>query len=224
MASLVIPEEYEAGYAKLISLEDSAIEKLIQALADAPMLLRPMDLVASLIKGLSGSIDDSDVHQILQTLISLYALVEHFDSNDDLAEEICIGIEGSDSDMMSLPAELRERFKQRLIRLLEIDSIRVASKANIVLHEYERVLCNARVLTDIRPIFGIDPEEPPKAAVIVHTLKISYHDAEGLKEFYVAMDSNEMDQLMGVLDRADSKSKSLKLVLDSAKLPYVDAE
>lgn len=224
MASLIIPEDYEAGYAKLIGLEDSVIERFIEALADAPMVLRPAGLAAIMAERLAGSFEADDAYEIVQTLVSLYPLEEDFENNEQLAEEICEAIGDSDSKILSLPEGDRERFKQRLVKLLDIDSIRVVSQANTLLHEYERVVCNARVFTDIRPIFGASPDAPPKAALIVHTLKINYHDAEGLKEFYVAMDSEEMDQLIYVLDRADSKSKSLRTVLDAAQLPYVDAE
>jgi hypothetical protein len=224
VASLIIPEDYEAGYAKLIGLEDSVIERFIEALADAPMVLRPSDLGAIMAERLAGSFEADDAYEIVETLVSLYPLEEDFENNEQLAEEICAAIGDSDSKILSLPDGDRERFKQRLVKLLDIDSIRVVSKANTLLHEYERVVCNARVLTDIRPIFGASPDAPPKAALIIHTLKLNYHDAEGLKEFYVAMDSEEMDQLIYVLDRADSKSKSLRTVLDAAKLPYVDAE
>lgn len=223
-SSLIIPEEYEAGYAKLIALTDSVVEQFIKALADAPMVLRPADLAVRVAELLADSIEADDVYEIVQTLVSLYPVEEDFETHEQLAEEICEAIADSESDTLNLPEGDRERFKQRLVKFLDIDSIRVASKANILLHEYDRVVCNARVLTDIRPIFGASPDAPPKAALIVHTLKINYHDAEGLKEFYVAMDSDEMDQLMYVLDRADAKSKSLRAVLDAAKLPCVDEE
>lgn len=223
-SSLIIPEEYEAGYAKLITLDDSIIERLAEALKDSPMVLRPTDLAAAVAERIAGSIADDDIYEILQTLISLYPVEEDFESNEQLAEEICEAIIESDSEILKLPEGERERFKQRLVNLLDIDPIRVVSKANILLHEYERVVHNARVMTDIRPVFGASADGPPKAALIVHTLKINYHDAEGLKEFYVAMDSDEMYQLMYVLDRAEAKSKSLRAVLDAAKLPHVDAE
>jgi hypothetical protein len=223
-SSLIIPEEYEAGYAKLITLDESVIEQFTEVLKAAPMVLRPIDLASTVAEHLAGSIEDDDAYEIIEMLVSLYPVEDDFESNEQLAEEICEAVAESDSEKLNLPEGDRERFKQRLIKLLDIDSVRVASKANVLLHEYERVVCNARVMTDIRPVFGVSPDAPPKAALIVHTLKINYHDAEGLKEFYVAMDSDEMDQLMYVLDRADAKSKSLRAVLDAAKLPHVDAE
>jgi hypothetical protein len=223
-SSLTIPEDYEEGYAKLIALDESAMGRFIAALQGAPMVLQPIDLASTVAERLEGSIKDDDVFEIILALVSLYPVEDDFENNDQLAEAICEAIIEGDSEKLSLPEEGRERFKQRLIKLLDIDSVRVASKANGLLHDYERVICNARVLTDIRPVFGVSPEGPPKAALIVHMLKINYHDAEGLKEFYVAMDSDEMDQLMYVLDRADAKSKSLRAVLDAAKLPHVDSE
>lgn len=224
MASLIIPEDYETGFAKLIALEDSVMERIVQSLSAAPMVLRPADLTAKVAEDLRGAVEPSDLEDMIEALASLSPLGEDFESNDQLAEVITEAIEDDDSEILNLPKGDRERFKQRLVQLLDIDSVKVASKANVLLHEYEHVLCNARVMTDLRPVFAANPEAPPKAVLIVHTLKINYHDAEGLKEFYVAMDSEEMDQLMYVLDRADSKSKSLRAVLDKAELPYIVSE
>lgn len=224
MGSLTIPEEYELGFAKLIALDDSVMEQLLNALSDAPMVLRPTGLASKLVERLNGAIEADDMEAIVQALVSLYYIGEGFESVDQLAQEIVEAIEDSDSEVLSLPKAGRDHFKQQLIRFLDIDSLRIASKAVFLLHEYERVFCDARVMTDIRPIFGPSPDDPPKAALIIHTLKLNYHDATGLKEFYIAMDSNEMDELMYVLDRADSKAKSLRAVLDSAKLSRVDAE
>lgn len=224
MTSLVIPEEYEAGFAKLIALDPSAVERLLEELSKAPMVLRPAALATNLSGPLIGSIDADDLEEIIQALVSLYYIEEDFERKDEFAEEIVEAIEESDSEILSLPENDRERFKQQLIEFLDIDSLRTASKALFLLHEYERVFCDARVMTDIRPIFGANPDESPKAALIVHTLKLNYHDATGLKEFYISMDSDEMDELMFALDRADQKAKSLRTVLDAAKLPRIDAD
>jgi hypothetical protein len=224
LGSLIIPEEYELGFAKLIALDDSVMEQLLEALSEAPMVLRPTSLASKLTERLSGSIEGDDMEDIVQALVSLYYIGEDFEHKEQFAEEIVEAIEDSDSEILNLPKEDRDRFKQQLIKFLDIDSLRIASKAVFLLHEYERVFCDARVMTDIRPIFGSSPDEPPKAALIIHTLKLNYHDATGLKEFYVAMDSDEMDELMYVLDRADSKAKSLRAVLDAAKLSRVDAD
>lgn len=224
MSSLVIPEEYEVGFAKLIALDPPEMERLLEELSKGPMVLRPTALATKLAERLIGSIDGDDLEEIIQALVSLYYIGEGFERKDEFAEEIVEAIEDSDSEILSLPEPDRERFKQQLIKFLDIDSLRIAAKALFLLHEYERVFCDARVMTDIRPIFGSRPDEPPKAALIVHTLKLNYHDATGLKEFYISMDSDEMDELMFALDRADLKAKSLRTVLDEAKLSRVDGE
>ena len=223
MASLSIPDAYEDGFAKLIALTGAVRDQLLAALLEAPMALRPSVLASQTAVKLGGSIGSSDLEEIVEALASLYYISEDFDNKDELAQDLVEAIEDSRPGELKLPATERECFKQQLSKFLDVDSLRIASKALFLLHEYERVFCSARVMTDIRPIFGSSPDDAPRAALIVHTLKLNYHDATGLKQFYITMDSDEMDELMFVLDRAESKAKSLKAVLDIAKLPHVDA-
>ncbi len=79
-------------------------------------------------------------------------------------------------------------------------------------------------MTDIRPIFGPDPENEPESAVIVHTLKISYHEGRQIKEFFLALDPEQVDELIGVLERASLKSESLKRMLAGTDVSYIDGE
>jgi len=86
-------------------------------------------------------------------------------------------------------------------------------------------LREVRILTDVRPVFEPSaPEAAPAGAVIVHTLKISYRGDNSAKDFFVALDSEDVRQLTEQLERARSKAESLKSVLKAAEVPYIDAE
>ena len=79
-------------------------------------------------------------------------------------------------------------------------------------------------MTDMRPVFGSD--EKPAGAVVVHTLKLTYHEGpkRSLREFFVAMNRDDLDELREVLDRALRKQSELSHVLAQCGLPDLDKE
>jgi hypothetical protein len=89
--------------------------------------------------------------------------------------------------------------------------------------DVERAFCDARILTDLRPIFGGEVDAP-KAMIIVHTLKLSYHDAATGKheELFVAIDDEDIEKLKRILERAERKAKSLVSRLQLAGIKTVD--
>jgi len=112
---------------------------------------------------------------------------------------------------------------ERLTALLSVESFTVATRGLSLLQEYERKFCTARILTDARPIFSQDPKVPPTAVLIIHTLRISYHETSDLKETYIAMDAQDVSELKQILIRAEDKAKALESVFKRANVRVVDA-
>jgi hypothetical protein len=218
VAALQIPEIYKSGLAKLLALSQGSSEALLAALKDAPPVMSTFDL-SSLLASKVKSVSREELEDIADTLVSLYLTQQHHpDSGDELVEDICRAMDKSDAQELKLSEENRDHFKNLLTALLKTEALVYASKAVSVLRDNERMFCNARILTDIRPIFGSRVEVPPKAAVIVQMLNITYHQGEDLKEFYVGLDTDDVETLRAVLERADLKAKSLRSVFEAARL------
>jgi hypothetical protein len=66
-----------------------------------------------------------------------------------------------------------------MVALALDDTVGTAAKAGPVLTEHERIFEDARILTDVRPIFHPDLSEKPNAAVIVHMLRLTTRDMFG---------------------------------------------
>jgi hypothetical protein len=169
-------------------------------------------------------ISQDDLQQILRSLIGIHRVYGAASASaSEFAEEICRAVEDSKSESLKLPLERREFFKQRVIKLLGYESsLGTTSKALDVMTEHERILCGARVITDVRSVFA-DPAKKPTAAVIVHTLKISYHQDGEHKDFYVALDSSDVRKLKEILQRAELKAGSLSDVLAGTGISVLDA-
>lgn len=210
---------------RLRELKEEAVDEIISALESQPPTLEHYALGARIAPDIS-TIEPDDVIEVVRTLIPLYSLRGSTGVPAlDLAEDILQAMDETGVQELKLSGQDREDFRDRMVRLLSVESIDVGLKANELLLDHEHTIHSARVLTDIRPVFGIDLEEPAKAAVIVHMLKISYHDESSeVKEFYVALDTGDISRLMGVLERADAKAESLRESLKDTDMDYIHVD
>ncbi len=158
-------------------------------------------------------------------LLPLYLLQECYEvSTPEMVEDVCQAMDQSDDENLRLSGEQRERFRGYLIELLNVESVRVGAKALEVLFENQRSFIGARIVTEVRPIFGSHPEDTPERALIVHMLKVTYREQGQDKDFFVALDTTDVGTLSNVLDRADTKAESLKAFLERTRVSYIDPE
>lgn len=220
-----IPEGYEERFVRLRDLRAETVRELVSALETEPPTLDHYDL-GPRIAPLINTLAPHDVDAIVRTLIPLYLLRARTDVPvAEFAEDVLRAMDETDVEALKLFGEDRERFKDHVIRLLSVKPIDIGLKANELLLDHEHTIHSARVLTDIRPVFEADPEDQPKAAVIVHMLKISYHDeSDEVKEFYVALDTGDIARLISTLERADAKAESLRASLDNTDMDYIHAD
>lgn len=224
--ALRIPEEYQDGFIVIRKLEEEQVQELISALEEQEPTLNRLDLRLRIGERIT-TIPLNELDKVMETLLSLYALRDDMGlSIPDFAEVISDTIEESDNEGLRFADDMeRGRFDTNLVKLLGAESLDIAARATDLQYEHERTIHGiARVLTDMRPVFGINPEDPPRGAVIAHTLKISYHEGRDIKEFFVALDTDQLDELIGVLVRAGLKAESLKRFLGKTEVPYIDAE
>jgi hypothetical protein len=133
-------------------------------------------------------------------------------------EDVCDAVNESGIVTPRLSDDDCVAFKRRLSDLLSTDVFSIGAKALVLSREQERTFCRARIITDIRPVFGADVTQQPKAAVLIHTFRISYHEGNLLRDFYVLLDSEDIEALRELLDRADAKAKSLESVIKAANV------
>lgn len=222
MASIKIPERYESGLAIILFLSDESTAELISVLQSAPPKIFPMSLSEEIAPKVQ-SISISDLHIVIETLQSLYYTKLHQDiSPSDMSEDVWEAMEKTKKYKLS--DQEWEQFKGRLVNLLSIESLNVLAKALAILRNNERVFHDARIITEIRPIFGSTVEASPTAAVILHMLNITYHREGRIKEFHIALDTDDLEALREAIDRAETKANTLRSMLDEAHIDYLDTE
>lgn len=229
MAKLNIPEKYRPGVSKIRQLSESNVRD-IRAALDGILTggASEEDLASSkklgeIATAATASIthaDASDLKKVGEALVALYTVKSMRDvSIEDFADRVSDAMVSLDQEDLRLPLAEREQFKQKLIILLSADVFGIISKVIDLQTDDERVFCHARILTDLRPVFGSRIEDGPRGMVVVHLLKIGYHaGSEDHHEFFVSLDLNDLQTLRKIIDRAEAKARSLKSAVTNVSL------
>lgn len=225
MAKLTIPERYAPGLVALRQLPEDKMREFLSALSVVTPSLNPNTIVSN-ISSSAKSIPPSELEQMTFAVVSLYAALDYSDLEaGPFVEEICRAMAESNRKDLNFEGDSdRNRFKDRLQNLLAIDSFSIASKALSLRREYDHIFCSGRILTDARPVYGPDVSVAPRAAIIVHTLRLAYHKTDDLEEFYLSFDDEDLKELKDLLDRAERKSKSLGAALVATGIDVISAK
>jgi hypothetical protein len=211
LAALDIPKRARAGLAILRQLPDEAVNVLLSEIEKSSNATTTISGVAS-----------GDIDLLMYAINSMARVRAGAEVEvDEFIDDICDSLREEGDIKSSDEPVLRER----LAKVLAIESLDVAGKAVALHAEQANLFCTARILTDARPVYGDNVDAPPSAMIIVHTLKIDYHTEDGrrIHEFYVALGSRDIDTLRAALDRAEKKAKSLRSVI-SQSVRFIDPQ
>jgi hypothetical protein len=125
-----------------------------------------------------------------------------------------------------LPADSREKWTKQESVLNEIFAILaddhpslISFKAQRLGHSYERILMEAEILTDARPVYTLKGDKILEM-IIQHKLIITQHDGNHRNsDIHFAMDAQDVVNLRKACDRAIQKAKILKDAFGN--LPWV---
>lgn len=195
-------------------LPGPSLDRLISALKAAPPISNSEEM-AEHVANQVPSMPVAKIAAVLSTIYGLYFIrdlagVSPTTFLDDLMEGIGSQLKVTARDS----AKLRSVFE----RILDIDSLNIVSKAARLQRDGERLFCTAKILSDIRPVFSADPTVRPAGAVLSHALKLGYDEGKEHREFHVVLDSEDLEALAGVVERARAKDKTLRDVLRGANL------
>jgi len=222
MAKFNIPEYYIPSLQKLAALSEDKREGFLRALNQAIPTLELGKMKGQIAEKVD--IDDEDLLDILRMFGSMYrgrisSDISAQEFADDLNKSLLMNDELPFKDQET---NTLDSFTSFIVKVLDADeSLGVTAKALDVMTEHEHVYCRARVLTDMRPVFGGEVDKPD-AFVTVHTLKLGFHDNAKHKDVYIAMDRNDVRELIGVLERAEKKEKALDAFLKNSNLTHLD--
>jgi len=214
LPGLTIPEQFRAAVARVGTITEEQFSQLLEAL-QRPLTADTAEILTERIAEEVPSLPNLELRDVAAALASMQGVqrsahveISRFAADlwDSLIEE---GEEAEGVD--------EEIFKARIIPLLSNSSIHLTSvKVAELRREIERMFCSARVLTDLRTVFGYDAKKKP-ALTVMHTLEIRYHDDTGrLREFYVSVDDTDLTELREAIDRAFEERATIVDALEKA--------
>jgi hypothetical protein len=211
-----IPPAERAGLDRLATFTKPQIDELCTVLSAAPVVL-DRDLFIKRLQPVSG-VSEEDLEKISWSLMFLhsYLAVTSDISIDEFVADVCASISGSGIELSKI-----EDIRGVLPPLLEINVLRLRAKAVDLQVDHANVLQSTRVLTDVRPVFGVKSTDDIQGMLVFHTLKISYFEDEGAKEIYLVLDDRDLAELKESLERAKHKATGIRKLLNT-KAQLVD--
>lgn len=228
MARVRVPSKYRKGLQCLAQLTDDAVNDLFVALETYPVRLYPS--VSDVFEHISAKTkiaSEADTRLVLDAILSMYPVLTL--SNKPLGEltsEIVESMRDHESaDEPVLVDTQLARLNDSLSKLLKIPSLSLAVKATGILLQNERSLIASRILTDVRPVFDIDSDDIG-GGLVIHTLKLEYisENDEEPQQFFVSLDSDDIEDLIRHLERAKQKATKLKKLLTASSITCIDTD
>jgi len=219
MAPINIPEEALPDLKRIAGLGTEDFESFLSTIQETTPALNSGQF-AEKIEARVRFLKPDELRSALKTVFVLHSIKERAGvASGQLAEDV--GSSAAEDKPGDFPADTRELLAKRLKQLLDLDKpLGVTAKALDVMTEHDRVFCGARILSDIRPVFAANPESA-ESAVIIHNLQIGFHQGGEHKEFYVALDTNDVKELKKVIERAEKKTTALQSILNKANVFYL---
>lgn len=211
-----IPAEHVAAVAKMTAMPKSSVDALITALKDAP-LSADTDEIATRIGSRIPGISVAELETVLDSLYDLYFIRELAGVPKGVfLEDFMDGLQRA--DQLGIRKEDLQKLRGKFDRLLNIESFNLLSKAKRLQRDGERLYCDVKILSDVRPVFRDRPTLRPAGAVITHTLMLGYHEGGEHKEFHLVLDRVDLDDLRDAINRAEAKDNTLRRLLSEQRL------
>jgi hypothetical protein len=213
-----IPEGYRSGVSKIRKLDERSVREIRNALDQATDTMHRPDQVAVEAVSSIPHTNQDEFKEIAEAVGTLYSVkMARGILVDQFVEDVSDAMESIDSDEMRLQPNERQQFRQRLTILFGSPRFDIVAKAWDLKTDDERVFCGARILTDMRPVFGHNIKDGPQAMVVVHLLKLGFDrvgDAKRHNEIHLSLDAEDLENLRDLIKRAEEKASTLR---DSVK-------
>lgn len=212
-----VPEKLGQGFGPVYEMSDTHFGSLVDVI-DKLFETSVVSELPPLIRN-ATQLSRTDTHTLLDAIIGLHTLIEESaNSLDDICESI-IGIAQADDD-----EEKIGRFANRVRQLATNDALRLFYKSVAISLEHDRVFLDARIVSDIRPVFRTTIEQGIHGALIAHSLRIDSHHGGSNHSYYVTLTSGDLKTLKEIIERAISKEEPLNQLLDSADVTRIALE
>ncbi len=218
------PQQYLPQIQAFIELPEERIQGFIKALANAGSKFNAFDLAVDVSK--ATKVPRRITLGVIQACAAFYRERERLGISLEkfLDEQVAPSLK----NVLAKPGGDESaapwiKFRTFLMSALALhETVGTAAKTGFVMTDHERIFVDARIMTDIRPIFHPDVSEKPNAAVLVHMLRITTRDVLGNEKAQsFALDANDIRVLKQLADRAISKEETLTELMKNSGVTII---
>ncbi|WP_141285588.1 hypothetical protein [Ideonella azotifigens] len=208
--------------AALASISDEDFADLVQSMEKLTALVSINESISELTSRLTQCSAD-EATQILHAVMPLYFA---YISDGYTPAEVVAGVEDGLASYRGRELLKTKKsislLKSRLLSLLGNRRIAMRAKATGLVFERPLVLQEARIISDIRPIFASDKVSNVDAYSIIQTLILDCFENGEDKKFHIAIDAEDIEQLADILNRARDKEKALSKMLEATGVTKIE--
>jgi hypothetical protein len=214
MPLLTVPEIYKLPLKDLALLNGKSLENLFIVLQKSRPGFNYDTFLEEVLSSLEG-VDEKE-KDIVKALISTgeFWLSENI-SLDDFVDSVILALENDES--LGISDDLSKILRQRLAKLLgNFTGLRKTHLISRKMADHPKIYSNSEVNVDIRPTFLSDENDDSEKVIALstfHTLRIDYRDLEGEKEFYVTLNSEDLEMLFIEISLAIEREEQLQNLL-----------
>lgn len=220
MATFRIPSSQLTVFKFLATASVEDFAAIEAALRDLPLCLQPEQHERELSK-LGPLQDRLEPEDLMSALVSLQIVRSRIRKpTEELVKDFLRAFESQAKD--SGDSDILARLGERVFRLLQAPTIRLIAKASQLRGDFGQLLMEAKIVTDLRPVFGEDISTGPEAMFITSTLQIEYASGSAVNEMHFAMDREDLVKLQQVVERAIKKADSLHTLLGEFRVREIE--
>jgi len=202
---LPLPEEAFDDVALVIRNADK-LARLCEIVAPSKAVSSLAELSESVSQGVGLS--QTDARTVMGTLLALHRLRSQLELSSDKFFEglaVCVAEQAPKRGQEDLLG-LWESGMCAIRAALDDDSaFGILDKATELIYSHQNVLREARVLTDLRPVYDNAGARIVRM-VVTHQLVMDYLDGSSRKRLYVAIDADDLKKLEEQCRRAEDKA------------------
>jgi hypothetical protein len=206
----------------ITEIEPSVLKDAVDAVAKLPRAIQLPDKISDALEAVIG--DEQPAGALLRQALAIHSALLHFGVGVDLflagirQRLLMLEPPWSKEDLIRWDTNAAQ-----LERLISLPILSLSSKTLDLSYEHPQLLQNARIITEIRPVFNEDASKID-GAVVSHNLVLQYDDLEGNHDLTLAMDEADVFSLIAQCERAVKKAQTAKEQLQNgAKIPTLIA-
>lgn len=205
-----------ADLAVIRELGEERLEAVAEAMdRDGRNTLATNELGRLFDKALGG--ERAGSNSLLTQALSLASLMrQRRFTADEVVEGLAYGLRSAPRPWGDEEIGRWERMAPRFQRIFTHPKVKLAAKTLDLSYDFANLLQDARIVSDVRPVFD-DAAQTVEAAVVAFTLRLRYDSADRNHSLSIAMNEDDVSSLRDECDRSLRKAEVVRRMMEEGR-------